>query len=152
MNETNIKKQLLNEVIKLLDGKISVLQEAIKSAKESRDADSKSSVGDKYETSRAMMHIEIDKNETQLRNILKQRNEVQKIKTNHLSDNVEFGSAVYTSNGNYFISVALGKIEIDNYAFYSISLVSPIGMLLNTRRVGDDIMFQGKNITIKNII
>ncbi|MCW3806143.1 hypothetical protein [Plebeiibacterium marinum] len=152
MNETNIKKQLLNEVIKLLDGKISVLQEAIKSAKESRDADSKSSVGDKYETSRAMMHIEIDKNETQLRNILKQRNEVQKIKTNHLSDNVEFGSVVYTSNGNYFISVALGKIAIDNNAFYSISLVSPIGILLNTRRVGDDIMFQGKNITIKNII
>lgn len=47
-----IKKQLLQEILQQLDTKIEALKVAIKLTNESRDNESKSSVGDKYETGR----------------------------------------------------------------------------------------------------
>ena len=64
---------------------------------------------------------------------------------------VEFGSLVETNNGIYFISIAYGKIELDNKDYYSISLASPIGKLFHQKKEGDKLDFQGREFEIKNI-
>ncbi len=147
----NVKKELCLKVEKILDDKIKTLNDLITSAKESRDSDTKSSVGDKYETSRAMMHIEIGKNESQRNNLMKLKNELSKINVNESGIKVGFGSVVITNKGNYFISVAVGKVSLKYGNYYSISLASPIGMALQGLTVGDVVEFQRQQITIKQI-
>jgi len=72
MNNFKKMKQLIhNQLLTDLDKRIKSAKEFIESAKESRDNDTKSSAGDKFETGREMMQMEIDKNETQLRKALK---------------------------------------------------------------------------------
>ncbi|WP_075602771.1 GreA/GreB family elongation factor [Saccharicrinis aurantiacus] len=147
----NIKAELKTIIGKILNDKILSLSTEIISLKESRDSDSKSSVGDKYETSRAMAHIEIDKHERQLNTTKQLGNEMNKINPLKISETVEFGSVVYTSNGNYFIGVAQGKIDLDGESFYAISLASPIGKAMFGKKIGDEIAFNNQNIIIIKI-
>jgi transcription elongation GreA/GreB family factor len=150
-NVSSLKQELHRRIVEILVEKIEMLQEAIFSAKESRDSDSKSSAGDKYETGRAMMHIEIAKNENQLKNILRLKNEVLKINTQKEFQQVEFGAVVHTQQGQYFIAVALGKIEVRDSSFYSISLASPLGKAMQDLTVGERFIFQDKSVEIKEI-
>ncbi len=146
-----IKEQLLHKIISLLDQRTELVRVAIDSAKESRDNETKSSVGDKYETGRTLMQMEVEKNRIQLTKTESLKNELLKINLHKKFDQVEFGSLVKTSQNNYFISSALGKIEVNNEIFYCISLASPIGKLLHTKKAGDQFSFQGKEILINNI-
>ncbi len=136
----------------VIDEKIFICNKAIDLAKEARDNDSKSSVGDKYETNRAMMQIELEKNNQQLAQYLKQKKELSDINVNKIFDKVEFGSLVLTNQGNYFISIGHGKVEIENELFYAISMASPIGQILINRIIGDIIQFQAKSFIIEGII
>ena len=74
-----MKKKLLAEIIKTLDVKIAESVLAIESAKESRDNETKSSVGDKYETGRTLMQQEVEKNRVQLNKTELLKQELQKI-------------------------------------------------------------------------
>ena len=62
------------------------------------------------------------------------------------------GSIVYTQTNTFFLSVSVGKIELDNSSYFAISLQSPIGMLLKNKVKGDQINFNGTLYTITNII
>ena len=62
----NIKSDSLYSFLNLLDLKIQDTSNAITSLTESRDMDTKSSAGDKHETSRAKIQTEIDQLSKQL--------------------------------------------------------------------------------------
>ena len=151
MNATDIKKQILNKIIEIIDSRIESTKMALAAAKESRDNETKCSVGDKYETSRTMMQLEVEKNRVLLNQTLNIKNKLTQIKVNNKHNSVEFGCLVKTSYENYFISFAIGKIEIDNEQYYCISLVSPVGNLLKNKKAGDRIKFQGREIIILEI-
>lgn len=146
-----LKQVILNHINQTLDQQIESLKSTIKSAKESRDNETKSSVGDKYETGRAMVQMELEKNRVQLNKTLQLKNHLSQINPKKQYNTVEFGSLVLTNNGNYFISIGIGKIEIENESFFCISLASPIGKTLQHKSVGEKINFQGKEITIMEI-
>ncbi len=147
-----IKSEILSRLIEIVTGKIKDAEFAIASARSSRDSDTKSSAGDKYETGRAMVQQEIDNNELQLSKALQQQLELHRLNTTKVYDKVEPGSLVITNHENYFISIALGKINISNNNYYAISLLSPIGMLLKHKCAGDKIDFLGRQLVIKDII
>jgi transcription elongation GreA/GreB family factor len=99
-----------------------------------------------------MMNFELEKTRVLLNKTLSIKNDLLQINLHKKHDKVTFGSLVFTNNGNYFISIAIGKIEVANETFYSISLASPLGKLLNNK-VNDDIFsFQKKEITILKIV
>jgi len=147
------KKQLFyNSIIAKIEQKIQTARTAIEIAKESRDNDTKSSAGDKFETGREMMQIEIENNKMLLNKALTQLNELRKIDLQKDYSKVEFGSFVITNNGSYFFSIAEGKIEVNNELYYAVSMISPLGKLLNSKVVGDEIMLNNKQFKIKEII
>lgn len=148
----DIKRILYNHILESIDLKISVAKESIELAKEARENDTKSSAGDKFETGREMMQAEIDKNESQIWKAQKAKNNLSKIDLNKSFEKVEFGSLVETTNGNYFISIANGKINIKQKDFFTVSLVSPIGAVLINRKVGDKINFNQKEFIIEKIV
>lgn len=143
-----IKEMLIDGLNKLLDKKIEAARQSIESAKESRESDTKNSAGDKYETGRAMMQFELEKNKVILSKALQLKNEILNIDLEKDYQKVEFGSVVLTCNGNYFISIGLGKLLANNDVFFSISLNSPIGSVLHKKKVGESVIFQGKKISI----
>ena len=124
----------------------------ITAMKESRNNDTKSSAGDKYETGREMMQIEIDKLELQLYKSQRLKKELQDIPMEKTFHWVGSGGLVFTNVGTYLISVGIGKVELEKEPYYAISLASPIGSMLNNKKVGDQILFNGKQITIQEIV
>lgn len=152
MNKTTeIKESIFNQLVKIIDERIEIVKRAIASAKESRDNETKSSVGDKYETGHAMMQMELEKNQVQLHKALNLKHELSQINLNKNYNKVEFGSLVITSQGSYFICIGIGKIEINNEYYFCISLASPLGKLLYGKKQGTAFTFQGKEFSILHI-
>lgn len=148
---SNIKEQLLEICEKDILGKMTSLENNLASIIESRNNETKSSVGDKYETGRTMMQIEEEKTKAQLMQLNQQKNELALVKRAAVSNIIDLGSLVKTNKGIYFISVGLGKVNVENTLYYCISNDSPISKILKGKRVGDEVMFNGSTIMIQNL-
>ena len=148
----DIKGQLIIKLNEVLDKRIIESQNALEAARESRDNETKSSVGDKYETGRAMVQIEMGKYQDQLTKALKLKKALALINTKKEYGKAEFGSLVITNLGNYFISVGLGMMEDNGTRYFAISLASPIGKSLEGKLAGDKVAFQGKTFEIVELI
>ncbi|HSM48873.1 MAG TPA: hypothetical protein VK872_13720 [Draconibacterium sp.] len=149
--EIKLKALIVKRLIKVIDEKAAIVKNEIQLAIETRDNETKSNVGDKYETTREMMQLEIEKNALQLNKYELQKNELLKIDMYKTPEKVELGSLVFTEENTYFISIGLGKIEIEDEAIYCISLISPIGKALQNKKAGEKIDFQGKEILVTKI-
>ncbi|KAF0236246.1 MAG: transcription elongation [Prolixibacteraceae bacterium] len=149
--EINLKALILKRLLETIDEKASIIKNEIQLAIETRDNETKSNVGDKFETTREMMQLEIEKNVLQLNKYKLQKNELLKININKTCKNVEPGSLVFTAENTYFFSIGIGKIEIENETVFCISLISPIGKTLQNKKAGEKINFQGKEISILKI-
>jgi hypothetical protein len=123
----------------------------IKSIIESRDSNTKSSAGDKHETARAMMQIELDNNENQLAKIVGTLNDLARIDISKVSAKAEFGSLIFTSQGNYFISIGFGKLDHEGTTYYAVSPKSPIGLALKNKCEGDKFNFQGREFLVEEV-
>ena len=146
-----MKKRVVDFITLLIKDKTKLLKFELDSINKEKNNLKKSSAGDKFETSRALMQTEYDKIDNQL---LILKNQLRAIKSISLSDNkkkVGVGSFIKTNKSFYFISIGLGKQIIDNNDIYVISLSSPIGKLLNNKKKGDKIVFNNKEELIKNI-
>jgi len=143
-----IKALILKKLNKMIREKTDLLVQTIKAAKESRDNETKSSVGDKYETGRAMVQMELEKSQAQLAQTENLKTSLSRIDPNSKFTSVEFGSLVVTSQGTYFFSIAHGKIVLDKEVIFCLSPVSPVGKLLAGKKAGDKVQFQGKEIKI----
>lgn len=146
-----IKERLVYKLNEILDNRISESKVAIEAARESRDSETKSSMGDKYETGREMIQMEMGKYQDQMVKVLNLKKALAQVNTRRQYSKVEFGSLVATSNGNYFISVGLGLVEVEGEKYFSISLASPIGNLLEGEIVGAKPKFQGREIEVLEI-
>ncbi len=148
-----IKKEvILNYLQTSLDEKINLIEDMIASITVSRNNETKSSAGDKYETGRAMMQFELEKNQIQLNQLLKQKYELLQIKANKIYKTADFGALVITNRGNYFISAGVGKCTIDNQICYAVSLASPIGKFLQGKTIGEKATFNGQYFEITGIL
>ncbi|MHA8093855.1 hypothetical protein ACMH5Q_03060 [Aquirufa lenticrescens] len=117
-------------------------------AKESRDSDTKSSAGDKFETGREMMQREMDKLSALVDNTLNSIAKLDRLADLPASVIISEGSLVETDQETYFISIGYGKLD----TIYAISIESPLGVELKGKRVGDRIEMRGRNITVKSIL
>lgn len=146
-----IKKKLKVKCREFVDERMKTIQQFISSNQNALQNEMKSSVGDKHETGRAMLQLEMEKASFQLDSIYKMNEIVSKINFNSKSDVAKLGSLVITSNGNYFLAISAGTIKLKNKIYYAVSLSSPIGNQFLGANEGDKIDLNGKRITIKKI-
>ena len=142
-----MKEKFCQSVLRFLEQKITTARQSIFSIQEARNNETKSSVGDKHETSRSMLQIELDKQNLILQHLLKQKFDIQKVQKTKVKNVVGFGSWVETNQGNYFISVAIGKIA----STFCISLASPLGKSLSGLKTGESVYFKDKEYKIKSL-
>lgn len=128
------------------------LKQTIKGLRASSSDDTKSSMGDKYETSREMMQQDINRLDKQLADNNFLLFNLRAIKLKFDSKTVSFGSIARTTLGNFFIAVSLGEINFSNQQIIVISIASPLGKQLNGKKEGDIFILNGKEERILEII
>ncbi|MEJ2004700.1 MAG: 3-oxoacyl-ACP synthase [Cyclobacteriaceae bacterium] len=145
-----LKEKLLGACEDYANDRIDAIQGAILSAKQGAFEENKSSAGDKYETGRAMMHLEIENQTAQLSEAQRLAREVKQIKLKSY-DTVRSGSLVITNQGNYFMSIGAGRIEVNGDDYFAVGIQSPIGQQLMGCRTGDKFELNGRPFSITNI-
>ena len=119
--------------------------------KDAAASDTKSSMGDKYETSREMINLEKGKVAEQLSNVEKMLITLKSIDVSKVHHEVQLGSIIVTDTGVYFLAVSLGQIRLEETAIFVISPVSPVGRELLGKKIHDVASFGGKIMKIKSI-
>ena len=144
--------KVLNEITVSLRDKILIIENELNILSDEKNNITKSSAGDKFETSRSTMQIEYDKLNNQL---IQKKNQLKKIElldTKKKYKSVNYGSLVITNTNKYLISIGLGQYIIDDHSVFAISLSSPIGKILLDKKKGDTFIFNNNTEKIIDII
>lgn len=146
-----LKELVVSKLFEIVNTRIQEIESEIKETNDSKKNESKSSAGDKYETSREMIQQVLNNLESQLAKYAQMKNELESTNFNLTSDNIKVGSLIITDTAKFLISIAIGKITINNNEVYAISINSPIGESLKSKKKNDIINFQNRNIKIIDI-
>ncbi|MEZ5008726.1 MAG: hypothetical protein R2753_11305 [Chitinophagales bacterium] len=145
-------KQALYQICQnFIDKKKTVLNQAFATITDGMDNETKSSVGDKFETTRAHLQIEQNNLHLQLNEVNTLETTLKSIDLDKKSAAVALGSLVFTTKSNYYIAIPIGKMQVNETVVYGISMASPIGKLLMGKYVGDQFTFNGKTSEITEI-
>ncbi|MCC6722892.1 MAG: 3-oxoacyl-ACP synthase [Saprospiraceae bacterium] len=147
----SLKQRLLDHCQQYVQQRLDTVTHALEAARQAANEEGKSSVGDKYETGRAMMHLEQEKLTIQLAEAQQLQQVLNSISVEKASPTIAEGSLVLTSQGNYFIAISAGKAELDGRLYYLVSLASPIGAALAGRSTGEMVGFRGADIAIHEV-
>lgn len=143
------KSEILNTVSEKLELKIKTLENLIAETRASNN-ETKSSMGDKYETTREMVQQEINNLQIQLNENVRAKNSLKFINiTPHQI--IGSGSLVETDKGLFFIAVSLGEIIFEKKKIFIISPESPLAKVLIGKKKGEEISLNNSKQTIQNL-
>lgn len=148
---TEIKRELHAKCLELSQAKIDVCSAVLQKINEAKISDTKSSAGDKFETSREMLQGEEDRTTETLSNAIFLKKSLDQINPNNTSSKVELGALVICSNSNFYLSIGLGKIEIGDKKYWAISMAAPIAKQMFGKTKEENFTFNGTLQTIKDI-
>ena len=146
-----IKKLLYNHCESSIKSRLLTYKKRSKDLYLSLNSETKSSAGDKHETGRAMIQLEIEKTGKQIHDIETEFLFFSKIKTDLFLNNVVNGSLVITHENQYYLSISAEEFNYKSKTYYCISKKSPIGLVLIGKKIGDKILFNEKEIEILKI-
>lgn len=146
------KQKAKASCLKKVQTKMQICHKELAQIQQDLANETKSSAGDKYETSRAMLQIEREKMGKQLAELEQLEQVLKSISTEQQHTQVRFGSLVQTSQFNYFISVSLGEIHLGDFSFYAISKQTPFAEQLLKKKEKDEVSFRNTFFKILNIV
>ena len=146
------KSKLYQQCMDFILQRINTAETALKQSQEASNDDTKSSAGDKFETTREMVSQDI----ARTKNLLYDGQQNLQLlisleSTPSTGDTVRNGSLVYTSKGIFYISISAGQIKVDDQPVFAISFASPIGKLMIGKKVGESFSFNQNEYTILKI-
>ena len=146
-----MKEKLIEYVKNHLNQRIQNSLSAMQAAQESANGDSKSSAGDKYETTRAMGHLDREMHARMYQQALQERQSLERLDDTITYKKGALGAFMKTTMGDFFLSVSIGALEIEGNKLMIISPQSPIGTLLMHKGVGETFSFRGKEAFIEAV-
>lgn len=145
------KSRWIQEITLRTEARLKEILAAMDLANDSLVNDTKSSMGDKYETSREMAQQELTRLQQQLKQVENDLTILQLLPAES-TNIVALGSLVVTNQFNYLISISIGQVKFEDEVLMVISKESPIGKLLLGKSRGDKIVFNGNEIIIKDLL
>ena len=144
-----MKAELYQFIAQQIEDKITYLNGLIDDLRASNN-DTKSSMGDKYETSREMMQQEITRIQNQLNDVLIQQDIFSKIK---IIDNpiIGLGSYTETTMGNFCNACSFGEIEDEMKKIFVLSSQTPLAKILMGKGKNDSFEMNGKLFKILKV-
>ena len=148
---TTFKQKTHTYYLQLVQDRIDVFRDMISALTEDSKNDAKGSAGDKHETALSMMHIEQEKLNHKLSEVLAQKAILNKMDPLKVTETIALGSLV-KANGIYlYLSVALPKIAIEGINVIALSPQSPLGNKLMGNEVGFTFEINGTKYVIETI-
>ncbi|WP_392349145.1 3-oxoacyl-ACP synthase [uncultured Polaribacter sp.] len=152
MLQLKIKEALFEQCEVFVNKRLYNIENVISSNQKALQSETKSSAGDKHETGRAMLQLEMEKAGQQLAGITQMKVVLSKIDILKTSKNACLGSIIVTDKARYFLSLSAGQLVVEDKRYFAISVSSPIGKLLLGKQEKDMISFNGKTIIINKIV
>lgn len=131
-----MKEALFEACKKYLDQRINRILVSLKDLQGSLENESKSSAGDKYETGREMINLEVAKLSGQLRTFRKLEETLLIAGRKVPTKTIQLGSMVKTDLANYFIAIPAGEITGGNDKYFAIGANSPVAQALIGKKKG----------------
>lgn len=147
-----LKEKIHEQCASLLAVRLEASQQKLRDLSESVANETKSSAGDKYETSRAMLHIEQNQVRMQTAGLLAQNAVLNSIDPQNISLHISLGSLVRMGNIHYYLSIGLGKMQTDGYQVIALSLQSPLGSRLKGLVCGDKVEMNGRIFLVDEVL
>ncbi len=141
----DLKQELFKQCAAFVNKRLQTVEEIISSNQKALQSETKSSAGDKHETGRAMLQLEMEKASQQLAGISLMNQILAKIDASKTSDIAHLGSIVITEKANYFLSISAGKLTAFDKDYYAVSVSSPIGKILLGKKVNEEYSFNKIN-------
>lgn len=132
-----------------LSDKVANLEKIIAETRAANN-DTKSSMGDKYETSREMVQQEINNLQRQLNECLEQQNSTAKLSPEPCTE-AKFGALVETGLGFFYVASSVGVIEAQGVKIHTVSPASPIAKAMHGKSKEQTFIMNGTSQTLKNI-
>lgn len=144
--------QVIQALSSAIQSKLNALKEEMSDLKNDLASDTKNTSGDKHETSRAMNQLEQERIGKQLEQSEAMLNSLKALREIQSKNMVAAGQLLRVNGAYYFLSVAFGKLSIENEVVFVLSPASPIGEQLIGKSVGDKIQFNGNELEIEAIL
>lgn len=139
MQQTH-KAELYQHCFDYVQELINQAQTGLKNSQKAANLEEKSSAGDKFETNRAMMHL-------QMEGFIKRLDHAQELEKAILSITlapkfkVELGALVETDRGWYFIGVSAPKTKVNQQLVTCLSTEAPLFKVLQGKQADDWVEF-----------
>ena len=147
----SFKQKCIQHCNNYLNDRINSLREMIVDLTEDSLNDAKGSAGDKHETGLAMMHLEQEKLNRKLLEVIDTQNKFLKIDYSLVSNQIILGSLIETNDTYFLMAVALPKIEIEGKPVFGMSPQSPLGELFMGKKESDFVMFNNVKYSIRQV-
>jgi transcription elongation GreA/GreB family factor len=152
MEEKIIFKHRLKDIaLQLLGERLRAAELAMQQAQEAANNEEKSSVGDKYETGRAMGQNNSAMNARQVEQAKRELLLMQTINVDRVYTSVVPGSIALCGDQIYFISVGLGVIDSGQHKVIFISPQAPLCQQLLGKQVGDSFVLKQNQVAIFDV-
>lgn len=145
-----IKNQLYKKCLDILNQQLGKYHKEIALVKEALEGENSPSEED--DGGKGEMLNELEKYARYVESSEKTKEQLKRIDVSQEHKVVTNGSLVETENNFFFITVALGKLNIDdNKNYYSISTDAPIYAYLKGKKAGDSFEFNNLTYKIVNV-
>jgi transcription elongation GreA/GreB family factor len=152
-NTVNIlsKEKIHQQCLLLLQERLEAAFSAMEEAQESTNGEDKSSAGDKFETSRAMGHIDRNMYAMQAAKAKEEYARLLKMNPKITLNEVMSGALVITNTATIYFAVGIGNIKVDEQVVMVVSPAAPIAQAMMGKKAGDTFSINGKMFEIKTI-
>jgi hypothetical protein len=145
------KQQLKQFARAVIEERIAASERAMNDAQQAANSEGKSSAGDKYETARAMGHLQKDMHARQLAEHLKDLNRLITIDVNKICTGAVNGAIVQCEERYFFIAAGLGKQDVAGKQVIFLSPQAPLVKLLQGKKTGNQFLFNGCDMEITDL-
>jgi transcription elongation GreA/GreB family factor len=143
MTPQELKFELQQQCKDLIKIRYENINKTITDIEQALRDESKGTSGDKHHTERAMLQIEREAAGKQLREIEKVMRQLDKVTISDISETIRLGSIIETNQANFFISISVGKLQVDDIIYLGIAPAAPIGLCLLGKGKNDQFNFNG---------
>lgn len=147
-----LKQAVLAECRSKLLAQLSTIDSRLQALRDSKEGETKSSAGDKFETGRAMLQLEENNLKQQLAAAMGTRQLLDQATQQVATETIAIGSLVATNRGIFFLSAGFGKVSVNGRDVFCTSPESPMGKRLIGKTTGDAYLFNETKFTVLGFV
>src|SRR5580693_8736276 len=135
----------------IIEQRIKLSRDSVNNAQQAANSEEKNSAGDKYETGRALGHMEKDMHSRHLSENVKELASLYSVNTDAIYSEVSTGCFIQCKNLSFFIASGLGKQIIEGEIIFFLSPFALLARSMLHKKAGEYFLFNGVKTEILDV-